>query len=225
MTKQLLFDSSTLISLGLTSTLHILEPLKKSYGGKFVIPDSVKKEVVDNAIRGLRFKYEGYQIKKLIDTGVLEVIAEKPYNKEISNLSSLANTTFSANGHAIKIVHPGELALLVIAHQGNDDDAVVIDEKITRLLVESPESLPTRLGAKLHTHISIDNHKLALLKKKMTDITILRSADISLAAYLKKHLDQNPDAFNGLLWALKYAGCAISEQEINEYTKYIGGSK
>ena len=126
--RHLLFDASALISFGITGTLPLLEKLKKDYRGQFLIPTTIKGEIVDNAIKNQRFKYQGYQLKKLLDTKVLKIIDETPYKADIQRLSELANSTFSARGRAIKIIHPGEIALLVIAHKGSADDAVVVDE-------------------------------------------------------------------------------------------------
>jgi len=219
--KNLLFDSSAIISLGLTASFPLLEKLKRDYKGRFIIPTAVKHEVVDKALKINRFKYEGYRIKNLIDSGVLELIDEKPYQSAIRHLGELANTTFSAHGKPINIIHPGELALLVIAHQGSNDDAVVIDERTTRLLVEAPEQISAMLGGKLHTHINVDASKLSQLHKELSDVTILRSADLALAAYLKGYVNTDKDVFDGLLWALKFAGCAISSKEIKEYLRYV----
>lgn len=221
MEKHLLFDSSALISLSLTGSLELLEKLKQDYGGKFVVPMAVKQEVVDNALRTQRFKYGGYKIKELIDKGVLNVLDESAYKNDIQRLSSLANSTFSAHGQDIKIIQSGEIALLVIAHYGSEDDAVVIDERTTRLLVETPEQIPALLGGKLHAHINTDEGKLAKLRKEMTSVSIIRSADLCLAAYRKGYLDSNKDMFDGLLWAVKFAGCSISGKEIKEYMQYI----
>ena len=45
--KHLLFDSSALISLGLTGSFPLLEKLKKDYRGVFAILVAVKQEIVD----------------------------------------------------------------------------------------------------------------------------------------------------------------------------------
>jgi len=219
--KHLLFDSSALIGFGITGTLPLLEKLKHDYGGKFVVPTAVKQEIIDKAIQTRRFKYQGYRLKKLIDAGVLEVLDETPYRTDIRRLSELANTTFSTNGKAVKIIHPGEIALLVAAHQGSADDAVVVDERTTRLLVETPEQIPALLGGKLHAHIDVDKGKLAQIRRETTSVAILRSTDLCLAAYLKGHVDSSKDVLDGLLWALKFAGCAVSGREIKEYLSYV----
>jgi len=216
----ILFDSSALISMGMTCSFDLLKNLRKDYGRKFLIPASIKKEIVDNALNTRRFKYQGYRLKQLIDSKVLEVIDETAYQTDIQRLSSLANSTFSANGKNIEIIHSGELALLVIAHKGSEDDAVVVDERTTRLLVETPEQIQRLLESKLHTTVSVDQAKLASLKKEMTSVAILRSVDLALAAHLKGYLEDK-DMLDGLLWALKFAGCAISGKEIKEYLQEV----
>lgn len=217
--NMLVFDSSAIISLGITCSFGVLRKLKEAYGGNFMIPKTVKKEVVDHAIRSHRFMYEGYKIKRLISDNVLTVLDESPYSDAVRKLASLANSTFSARGKGIKIIHPGEISLLVMAHRESKDDAVVIDERTTRLLVESPKEIPSLLGGKLHTRIKTDKSKLKQLRKEMTSISILRSADLCLAGYLKGYLDSNKKMFEGLLWALKFAGCAISGKEIAQYLR------
>ena len=46
--KALIFDSSTIITLALNNMINILEPLKKSFNGEFLITPYVKKEIIDN---------------------------------------------------------------------------------------------------------------------------------------------------------------------------------
>ena len=214
--KAILFDSSALISIASTCSCPLLEKLKKDYKGKFLIPNQIKKEIVDVPSQILRFKHESYRIKQLIDKGIIEVVEDSVLDAD--ELGRVANSIFSANHKDIEIVHLGELSLLTLA-KSMQCDAIVLDERTTRLLVEEPEKLPALLGSKLHTNIYTNHGRLKELREDLRGINILRSADLCTVAYLKGYIEGDKDALFGLLWALKFAGCSIAPEEIADYSK------
>lgn len=202
----------------MTCTCSLLPKLKKEYGGKFLIPATIKREVIDKPLTIPRFKFEGYRLKKLLEEGILDVVHEGDYKEEIKAIEELANSTFSADGKELSIIQEGEIALLAMAKLMKVD-AVAVDERTTRLLIESPDQIPALIGAKLHTQIYTNPEKLKQLREKLSGINLLRSVDLCTIAYLKGFLDQNKEVLDGLLWALKFSGCAVSQKEIEEYSK------
>lgn len=215
--KSILFDSSTLISLAITCSCPILEKLHADYGGEFYISKSVQEETIGRASKSKRFKYEAYRLKNLVDAGVFKMYDESKFSSQISQLADLANSTCFAYGKQVKIIHPGEVSLLVGA-KSLGADAIAIDERTTRLLVEAPEQVAQLLERKLHTRIEVDSKKLAQVAKELAGIRIIRSADLALAAFKKGYFGKpSKDLLDGVLWALRFAGCAISSKEIDDY--------
>ncbi len=220
MTQAILFDSSTMISMAMTCSLPVLEKLHSDYGGDFLISESVKRETIDKAAQSKRFKYEGYRLQRLIDEGVFKYYDESEYQQEIDELANLANSAFTANGRPIKIVHLGEVSMLVVA-KTIDADGIAIDERATRLLIENPHDLPKLMGHKLHTFVKTDQNNLNKVKSLVSGLRVMRSVDLILAAYKKGYLGkQTKDLLDGILWALKLAGCAVSGAEIDQYLRF-----
>ncbi len=215
--KAILFDSSTLISLSTSCSLVALEFLKKSYDGEFIITKSVKSETIDKAANTLRFKHEGFRLKRLLEKGVLKIYDESKLYGEVNRIASIANSACFAWGKPVRLIHPGEITLLAMANKLGAD-AIAIDERATRLLVENPYQMADVLRNKLHTNIKTDNNKIEQLKQEISGINILRSVDLGYAAFKKGFFGaQNKDILEGFLWALRFAGCAISTDELKDY--------
>ncbi|MEK6807995.1 MAG: hypothetical protein AABX75_03120 [Nanoarchaeota archaeon] len=213
----ILFDSSTLISLATTCGLTYLPQLQKIYGSDFAITNTVKAETIGKSMETLRFKYEGIRLNNLIGQNVLKLYEEKGHAQKIDMLMTSINSSFFAEGKPLKIVHPGEISVLVLGKISNAD-ALAIDERTTRLVIENPEMLRDMLQSKLHTDVKINKDNLAFVSDFCKGMQVIRSAELAFAAWKSGLLGINSkDALEGVLWALKFAGCAISQDEINTY--------
>ena len=217
----IIFDSSTLISMAISCSLDPIMKLQKDFGGDFAITPTVKAETIDKALRTLRFKYEGYRLNALLKSGILKLYPEKKFAEEINSMRELINQTFYAWGKAMTIVHPGEISALVVALE-NGADAYAVDERTTRLLIESPEEVAKLLGSKLHTPIDVEKSNLRELKQRFKRLQVIRSTELALAAHEKGYFGEvGKDILEGVLWALKFSGCAITRDEINSYLRRI----
>ncbi len=213
------FDSSALISMAVTCSLPLLRKLKKAYAGEFYITDTVYQETIGRALQSLRFRYEGHRLKELLDEGIIKIYPDKQLQNSMTELMNLINNTYFTEGQPLTIVQKGEMSAIIACIRENGD-TVAVDERTARLLVESPEMLKPWLEAKFHTRLiinedSADKWRTQISKKFLP----LRSAEFALAAWQKRILGKDKDVFYGLLWALKFAGCAMTEQEINFYMK------
>ncbi len=224
----LVFDSGPLISLTTNNLLSTLERLKEQYGGKFVLPEAVKGELVDEPLRTKKFMFEAMQVQRLITAGVLEVVEDEDTKELTLELLQLANNAFAAKGKPIQIVHYGEMASIAAAKL-LDAEALVIDERIARELVEHAEHLPEMMEKRLHTTVNADSSKLSLLRRYCANLKIIRSVELVTAAFEKGLLDRyvasgEESAIPGIrqkllesvLWGLKMNGCAVSRQEIEQ---------
>ena len=73
--------------------------------------------------------------------------------------------------------------------------------------------LQIRTGA----HVSMNYDRAEELQDIVGDVLMIRSADLVAYAYEEGYLKKDRDFLEATLYALKYAGCAISEQEIQDY--------
>jgi len=221
--KSIIFDAGPIISLATNNLLFILPKLKKNFNGNFFLTQSVKKELVDRPFEIKKFKFEAIQIEKLIEDGVLEIIDNNFIRSESPKLLEMANTAFMAFNNYMQLVHFAEMSVLAAAISINAD-AVAIDEKTTRLLMENPKLLLEILRKTLHTSISMNELNLKEFRNRTKNIKTMRSIELVTIAYehgfLDEYITMLPNARQNLLesvlWGVKIGGCAVSRDEISQ---------
>ena len=224
--KSLIFDAGPIISLSMNNLLSILEPLKKEFNGRFFITQSVKKELVDRPLEIKKFKFEAIQVEKLIDSNVLEIYDSEFVREKTPMLLNLANSVFKAYGNYMQIVHHAEMSVIAAAIELKSD-AIVIDEKATRLLIENPRTSLEILKKTLHTHVNVNEANLSEFGGMTKNLRTIRSVELVTLAYEHGFLDQYvaniPDARKNLLesvlWGVKLDGCAVSREEIDQIVR------
>ncbi|MBI2045694.1 hypothetical protein HYT23_06555 [Candidatus Pacearchaeota archaeon] len=219
--KALIFDSSSLISLAMNGLYDELVALKKIFNGRFIIPKEVKEETIDKPLTIKKFELEALKLKELLDNKILESPASLNINeREVSvntqEFMNRANSTFHEGKNNIRILDLGEsacIALSEILNKKSIENVMVVDERTARMLVEKPENLEKLLSKKLHTNIRADRDNF----KKFKGFKIIRSAELVYLAYKKGlvNLKKGP-VLDALLYAVKFKGCSISEEEIRE---------
>jgi len=225
--RAIIFDTGPIISLATNNLLWILEELKKKYDGEFYITDPVKKEIIDKPFEGRRFKFEAMQVFRLISNGTLKIIELNDIKKKTDLICDTANRIFKAHNHEMRIMHYAEASTLAAAMQYSAD-AVVIDERTTRLLIESPKKVGERLEFKLHTKIDTDQNALDQIAKEIDELKVIRSVELVIIAYeygfLDKFIFNMPDArktlLEALLWGVKLNGASLTEREIDAIIKF-----
>ena len=231
--RLLVFDTGPLISLTVNNLLSTLERLKEHYSGRFVIPESVKDELVDEPLRTKKFMFEAMQVQRLISTGVLEVVDDSDTKELTLELLRLANNSFAAKGKAIQIVQYGEMASIAAAKL-LDAEVLVMDERITRELVEHPKHLADLMEKRLHTTVTVNDQNVLLLQQYISKTKILRSVELVTVAFEFGLLDRYIAAgeeqaipevrkklLESVLWGLKMNGCAVSGKEIEQMLQII----
>lgn len=224
--KSLIFDAGPIISLATNNILWLLPSLKKSFNGKFYITESVKREIVDVPLGIKRFKFEAIQVQKLIEDKTLEILDNSVVRAETPKLLSTANEVFKAFDNYIRIVHFAEMSVLA-ASRSISASAVVIDEKTTRCLMENPRLLVEILRKSLHTAIYVRGDNLKEFNSCVKSIKLIRSVELVVIAYerglLDNYITKIPDAKRNLLesvlWGVKFNGCAVSNNEIEQILK------
>ncbi|MBW2964436.1 hypothetical protein KY363_03160 [Candidatus Woesearchaeota archaeon] len=221
--KSLVFDAGPVISLTTNNLLWILDQLKQEFNGMFYVPSAVKGELVDKPLQSKRFKFEALQVMFRINNRTLDVIDDAKIKMLAEELLELANHTFKTRGNWLRIVHYAEMEVLATAIIMNSS-AVVIDERTTRLLVESPKDLTNMLSSNLRSKVFINKPSLDKLRNWTKNIRIIRSVELVLMAYeqgiLDKYLLEGDDArrtlVDSLLWGVKLHGCAVTRNEIRQ---------
>lgn len=206
--------------------LWCLEDIKKHFNGNFFITESVKKELIDKPLRTKKFKLEALQTLYRINSGVLEIKKVDGLNEKTKHLLNLANSCFKYNSNYLNIVQYAEIDILALALL-TKADAMVIDEKTTRLLIEDPKKLEKILSYRIHKKVSIDKENLKKFTEEVKGINLIRSAELVSVAFelglLDRYLSDRPNAkkelLDALLWGIKLEGCAISEKEIRIINK------
>jgi hypothetical protein len=220
-TKAIIFDASTLISFAMNGLLPELKALKKSFSGKFIITQDVKREVIDKPLTIKRFELEALKVKHLMNEKIIElplVLGVK--NSEILQLANdfleRANNIFIGRGKNIKLISMGEatcLALSRILNNKKIENVVAVDERTTRMLIEKPENLRKIMQKKLHMKVDLNKDNFKIFK----GFKLIRSVELIYVAYKKGLIRlKDPLVLDALLWALKFKGCSVSGKEINE---------
>ncbi len=224
--KVLIFDASTLISFSMAGLLDELRELKKIFKGKFIISQKVKEEAIDVPIKIQRFQLEAIKIKKLLNEKILELplsigLDDAIIRKKASEILDKANTCFHGADKNIHLIELGEASALAISSMLNEkkiENVIVIDERTTRSLSETPGELKKYLEKKLHVKIIEKRDNIEFFKQ----FKFLRSTELIYVAAKKGILDLNgSENLSAVLYALKYKGCAISGKEIQEMKSLI----
>ena len=71
--KSIVFDTGSIISLVTTNLLWTLKRLKKRYKGDFLIPGSVKSELIDRPLKSKKFRLEGIVIQDFLFEEVIKL--------------------------------------------------------------------------------------------------------------------------------------------------------
>jgi predicted nucleic acid-binding protein len=220
MTKAIIFDSGTLITLSMNNLLDMLRSLKKEFDGKFIITREVENEIVFKPMRIKRFKLGAMRLKSLIDDKTLEFpssleINEKEISKMTKDILKDANAIYVAKGRPVHIIDTGEASILALSKLLRDkgiENMIAMDERTTRMLCERPENLNKLLQRKLHT-------KVTQQKKSNPDFhqsSFIRSTELIFVAYKKGILPKDKELFDAMLFAAKFKGAAISSDEIRQ---------
>ena len=226
----LIVDSSTIISFGMNCLLWVFERLK-SKNIKFIVPMAVKEEVIDSGIKTKKYKYEAIRVSEYFSKGVFEVYTGD-IKKETSEILNYANTSFYIKNKPIKILHKADAEVLALAEKINAD-GILVDEKTMRLLIENPEEVKKHLEKKFHEKSKMIDESIMSFQKRAGNREMIRSADLIAYSFeigifdelidvcLIKEKNCKKELIEGLLYCLKFAGCAISFNEINDYVNLL----
>lgn len=232
--RYLVLDTGVIISLASNGLLWLLGPMRKKFKGDFLMPASVRKEIIDLPLQSLRFKLEAMQVLSEVAKGNLKLNEEDMYD-EYNRVFNMCNNIFRARGSYIQIMHPGEIGAIVLAKKVGAE-ALLIDERTTRVLIEGPLKLKELLQSKLHTKVDVNKENLAQFIAYTKGMKVLRSTEFCVIAFESGFLDEyalpgeekyvqgelKAKLLEAVLWGLKMRGCSISDNEVYKYLELEG---
>ncbi len=210
-------DSGSIISLA----MNCLCPVLGMMGRKFVITPKVYHEIIERPSESRRFALESLRIAMLVANGVVQV--RQPTNRLAERILDIANQTYEIRGRPMTIIHHAEAEVIGLA-QEIGAAAIMMDERTTRLLMEDPMDLRELLSHRNAADVRVNKKRLDALRDVLPKIPVIRSAEIIAVAYEKGFLTQlygidDKKVLDSALSALKYSGCAITWEEIDEYLR------
>lgn len=216
-TKHLVFDSSALISIGNTGIINIFEEFKKRNPNIYLyLTESVHNETIDIQDKVIRYGWIGVQYESLIQQGIFTLIKDAELSKD-KTIGSLCNNVFSTKHGKLELLQKGELDCVIFAK--NNNAVLVIDEIVTRWLIENPFKIHDLMESRYKEKVSFDRQKLNLISTTLKNIPVVRSVDFVSFAIKQKYFSklEGLNYKKSLLYSIKHSGCATTYEEIDSY--------
>jgi len=220
--KSIVFDSSSIISVSEKCFIKIFE--RMSQKAELAIPKKVEFEMIVKPYGIRQFELNSLRIKMALKNKWLKSIALKPEFFQLAQrIKNTANSSFIVRGRPFVLIQDGESETIALLRQ-LDARLLVIDERNTRMLIEDINGLKNYLESKIGP-IQLDAKSINEFKKLTEGIKVCRSAEIIALAFeqgfLDEELEKSKDSLEAALWAVKYSGCAVSDQEIKDFLRII----
>jgi predicted nucleic acid-binding protein len=224
--KEIVCDTSSLISLTESCLFPVLAFLRQRFNLQFVITEGVFYEAVLHPLSIPRevYSFSALKIKDAITKGVIEQRTRSNSTKALTEeLLDYGNNMFYMKGRPLRLIHEGEVEMLAMACS---DDAryVLMDERTTRLMVESPAEIKKHLEEEFGINVMVNKRNLASFQDIVEGINVVRSVELVALAYehgFFDHFSNKVDIFRAALYKIKYSGCSITTEEIERMVKKI----
>ena len=217
-------DSSSLISLAEACLLDVLKFLKKYFRGKFIYPREVRYESIGHPMNMKEHALRALRLKEFEEAGYIVPIS-MDIHEETKNLMDLANSIFTCKGKAIHLIDEGETAQIVLAKRLGIR-YLLIDERTTRVLIEAPFKLKSHLEREFNKTVEVNQRLLDQFLEYVEGMSVIRSTELLVLAYQYGYFDKFGEfklkALESSLYTLKFSGCSVSFEEIEELMKEIG---
>jgi hypothetical protein len=223
MMKDIICDSGSFISLTNSCLDRILYFLSEKFRVRFVIPPSVEYETVTRPIQSnlRQYTFSAIKIKEAIRDGVI-VTVNSDVSSQTNRILRYANNVFYAKGSPLQLIQSGEAEMLALASELGVKD-ILIDERTTRMLIESPFNMREHLGKEFNVNIMVDKKALEEFGSMTKGISAIRSSELVMLAYENGYFDHFEElklpALEAALYTVKFSGCSLRFDEIQEYLK------
>ncbi|MFH2020577.1 MAG: hypothetical protein ABIJ34_04135 [archaeon] len=221
--KAVLCDSSSLISLTDGDLDHVLLFLKKNFPINFYIPPSVEEEMVTRPIKSdlKEYLFSAIRLKKQMRDGIITKV-DSDVKAETDKILKMANNIFFVRGQPMRLMHEGEAEMVAMA-KSLAISTLLVDERTTRLLIENPFQLKSHLEQEFKVNVMVQKTNLTNLAEYVKGMEVIRSSEIVVLAYENRYFDDYGDMhvaiLRAALYRLKYSGCSIRFQEIEDFVR------
>lgn len=227
MRKEVVCDSSALISLTNSCNFDVLEFFHKNFHINFVITQEVEFETVHKplSLPTRAYNFSAIKIKDAIRKGIIISVESNPLIISKRNeILNVANSIFFAAGKQLKLIQSGEAEILALANELNIN-YILIDERTVRLLSEAPFKIKEHFEEEFNINVMVNKANLTRYKEIVGNLNFFRTSELLSVAYEEGFFDNfndlKEDAFISSLFKLKYSGCSISFEEINDLIREI----
>lgn len=228
MKKIIVFDTGPIISLTINNLLWILDRLKEKFNGEFYITPAVYDELINKPLSTRKYKLEALQVLPYITKGTIKVYTNLAVIELAKQIEELANHAFEIDKNWVQIVHKGEIEAVATAIS-LQADAISIDERTTRHLIEKPEKIAQHMENTIHKKVLINWKNVEKLKEIIGELKVVRSVELITISYelglfdnylLSAKTKAVPNVkravLEGALWGVKLNGCSVKEEEIED---------
>jgi len=222
----ILCDASSFISLTESCMEKVIYFLTEKHHVRFIIPRGVEDEMVHRPL-STKYKTHGFsalRIKHMIKKGVITSVDTSNVKERANEILRITNNLLFARGKPIKLVHYGEAEMIALA-EFLRIKALLIDERTTRMLIETPFTIKKHLEKEFNVHIMMNKKHLKEFSNITSGMYAIRSSELIILAYEKGFFDHfdnmKKDLLEAALKDAKFSGCAIRFDEIEDYIKSI----
>ena len=220
MKKNIVCDTSSLISLADNCLLKHLAKINAN----FLVPQGVRSELVENPLHTHRFKLRALEMNHYFENGLIREVKNDKIFPEAQRLAGLANTLFYYKDQPVRIIQEGEAESLALLRLTNEK-TLLIDERTTRHLIEDVDKLQKFIQGRTGLQLEVNTKARKQLQNDLLGINVMRSSEI-IAFLYEQHLTEHhaPEkAFlEAGLYAVKFSGCSITDDEIKQYIEMLG---
>ncbi len=212
--ERLVSDSGPLISLAENCLVWILRGL----ANPVVIPKAVEYEAVIHPLSINKYEFNAMRIRQMIKEREI-IVDEKDIKERTGQIMNLTNNLLFYHNKPIKIIHQGEAEVLALALE-RGISTVLIDERTARLMVENVRQVKGYMESRMDVDLRINERNAKQIEELFKDMHVLRSTELVVFAYENGFLDdygKGLDILEAALYAMKKSGCAVTNNEIEEY--------
>lgn len=221
--SKIVVDSSSLITISDSCIMKIVKNVAEREKISFIIPESVYVESVENPLHIKKYELNAIRIRDAVDEGYLKVAKSTPATREwMERLGKISASIANPNGTQLRLLQWGEAETLGLLKQ-LDSKILMIDERTTRLLIENPAALAGILCRRHNRKVTISGEQVRWFSQNFSEVNVIRSVELIALAYedgaMDSELHTSKQALQAALYAAKYSGCAVSEDEIEQYLR------
>ena len=223
MKKEIVCDSSSLISITDTGLDEILGFLSKEFTVRFILPSSVEWETITKPLESdlKQYAFSAWKIKHLIDSSVLKRTEPLPA-ASVDEVLSIANNLFYIRGKPLTLLQRGEAEMIALAKKLGVS-RLLVDERTTRMLIEAPFKMKEHMQEEFAVNMMINKTNLERFSAMCQGLEVIRSSELIILAYEYGFFDSfgadKKKVLEGALYKIKYSGCSIAFSEIAHFVK------